>query len=113
MGSHCRQPEYACLGEPGQMGRRRVRCTGFSGEKNVCGILESMTTRRAFLSDISHRIRFVYLPKHSSWLTQIEIFFAITQRKRLRCAIFTSVPVLQSERRRGSASGSATRALPI
>jgi putative transposase len=33
-----------------------------------------MTTRREFLSDNSHRIRFVYLPKHSSWLNQIEIF---------------------------------------
>jgi transposase len=32
-----------------------------------------MTTRREFLSDIAHRIRFVYLPKHSSWLNQIEI----------------------------------------
>ena len=32
------------------------------------------TTQGEFLSDNSHRIRFVYLPKHSSWLNQIEIF---------------------------------------
>jgi transposase len=56
-----------------------------------------MTTRREFLSDTSHRIRFVYLPKHSSWLNQIEIFFGILQRKRLRGGNFTSVPELESQ----------------
>ena len=50
-----------------------------------------MTTRREFLSNITHRIRFVYLPKHSSWLNQIEIFFGITHRKCLRGGNFTSV----------------------
>ena len=58
-----------------------------------------MTTRREFLSDISHRIRFVYLPKHSSWLNQIEIFFGIVQRKCLRGGNFTSVPELESQLR--------------
>ena len=55
-----------------------------------------MDTRREFLSDPSHRIRFVYLPKHSSWLNQIEIFFGIVQRKCLRGNSFTSVPELES-----------------
>lgn len=54
-----------------------------------------MSTRRQFLSDSSHRIRFVYLPKHSSWLNQIEIFFGILQRKCLRGGNFTSVPDLE------------------
>jgi hypothetical protein len=58
-----------------------------------------MTTRREFLSDINHRIRFVYLPKHSSWLNQIEIFFGITQRKCLRGGNFTSVDDLVSQLR--------------
>ncbi len=49
-----------------------------------------MTTRREFLSDDSHRIRFVYLPKHSSWLNQIEIWFSILVRKLLRRASFVS-----------------------
>jgi transposase len=55
-----------------------------------------MKTRREFLSNPSHRIRFVYLPKHSSWLNQIEIFFGILQRKYLRGGSFTSVPELES-----------------
>jgi transposase len=67
------------------------------GKKNVRGILKSMRTRREFLSDIGHRIRFVYLPKHSSWLNQIEIFFGILQRKCLRGGNFTSVPELESQ----------------
>lgn len=58
-----------------------------------------MTTRREFLSNTNHRIRFVYLPKHSSWLNQIEIFFGIVQRKCLRGGNFTSVPDLESQLR--------------
>ncbi len=58
-----------------------------------------MTTRREFLSDISHRIRFVYLPKHSSWLNQIEIFLGIAQRRCLRGGDFTSVADLESQLR--------------
>jgi hypothetical protein len=58
-----------------------------------------MATRKKFLSDGAHRIRFVYLPKHSSWLNQIEIVFGIIHRKLLRGGNFTSVADLESQLR--------------
>jgi hypothetical protein len=51
---------------------------------------------RAFLSDKSYRDRFVYLPKRSSWLNQIETIFGVTNCKALRRASNTSMADLQT-----------------
>ena len=47
------------------------------GEKGVRGALKNRFTRTKFLSDPTHRIRFVYLPRRRSWLNQIGIWFGL------------------------------------
>ena len=41
----------------------------------------------------------MYLPKHSSWLNQIEVVFGIVMRKLLRGGSFTSIEDLESRLR--------------
>ena len=60
------------------------------GKKGIRGVLKSVATRKKFLMDCDHRIRFVYVPKHTSWLNQIEIWFSILVRRVIKRGNFTS-----------------------
>ncbi len=67
------------------------------GKKGVRGVLRSVASRQAFLSEEGHRIRFVYTPKHSSWLNQIEAIFGMIMRKVIRRGSFPSLADLRSK----------------
>lgn len=84
LNTHCGEPVVRLVAE--QLG---IDPESLGAVKKT-GVLESMASRRAFLSDPSHRIRFVFTPKHSSWLNQIEIIFGIINRRVMRRGNFTS-----------------------
>jgi len=75
----------------------QIDCKEELGTKAYKGILKSMKTRRAFLEDESHRIRFVYTPKHCSWLNPIENWFAKLQRHVVRNGNFSAVKSLENK----------------
>ena len=57
--------------------------------------MKAMGSRAKLLADLGHRIRFVYIPKHTSWLNQVELWFSILVRKLLKRGSFTSVQNLR------------------
>ena len=69
------------------------------GVKGKSGILLNRHTRAKFLTNPDHEIRFLYTPKHCSWLNQIECWFGILTRKLLKRTSFASKKQLRKEMR--------------
>ncbi len=66
------------------------------GCKGKSGILKDLNSRSEFLSQKDHKIRFVYTPKHCSWMNQIEIWFSIINRCLLKRKSYKSIGELVS-----------------
>ena len=52
---------------------------------------------RPFFGVLPTGVRFVYVPKHTSWLNQIEIWFSILVRRVIKRGNFTSVKDLRDK----------------
>ena len=77
-----------------QLIARKIDYTEDLGIKEKEGILKSMETRRFFLENKEHRIRFLFTPKHCSWLNPIENWFAKLQSQALTNGNFISIEAL-------------------
>jgi transposase len=64
------------------------------GKKGLRGILKNQESRRTFLENPEHRIRFAFTPKHCSWLNPVENWFAKFQRHVITNGNFSSVKEL-------------------
>ena len=61
------------------------------GEKGKSGILRRQYLRKRYLENEHHRVRFLFTPKHCSWLNPIENWFANLERHVTGRGTFNSV----------------------
>lgn len=74
-----------------------INFDGDLGKKRRAGILFDKKSRKAFLENPEHRVRFVYTPVHCSWLNPIENWFAKLQRHIIKNGNFSSVKELENK----------------
>ncbi len=67
------------------------------GKKGKDGILKNKQSRKQFLEDPSHKVRFIFTPKHCSWLNPIENWFAKLQTQLLNKGNFQSIEILKQK----------------
>ena len=63
-------------------------------EKLVLGVLAD-GYRSGTPPDPEHRIRFVFTPRHASWLNMVELWFSVLARRFLRRQSFVSLEDLR------------------
>ena len=113
-------PDSLCMGYAFKDGEGSVvpltsmvgRDALINGSRNTIMLEQDPATRKAFLTDASHRVRFVYVPKHTSWLNQVEIWFSVLARRVLRRGNFRSVADLREKILEYIAYYNRTRARP-
>jgi transposase len=74
--------------------------------------LRTGAQRRAFLTDPDHRYRFVFTPKHGSWLNQVELWFSVLARRFLKRGDFASAAEFEHRLNRFLEDYNAHRAHP-
>jgi transposase len=68
--------------------------------------------RRVFLTDPDYPHRFVFTPKHGSWLNQVELWFSVLARRFLKRGDFASPEEFEERLRRFLDGYNATQAHP-
>src|SRR5262249_52130838 len=61
--------------------------------------LRTGAQRRAFLTDPGHAYRFVFTPKHGSWLNQVELWFSVLARRFLKRGDFAGAGQVEARLR--------------
>jgi len=67
------------------------------GRKGLRGILKNQDSRMEFLERADHDIRFIFTPKHCSWLNPIENWFARLSRSALKGLSVDSLEQLEEK----------------
>lgn len=70
------------------------------GRKGRNGILRDMKSRADFLECEDHRIRFLFTPRHTSWVNQVEIWFGTLSHQLLNRRSYGSTKALDASLRK-------------